>query len=139
MTAPVERLQIKRAYEPASRRDGTRVLIDRLWPRGLKKTSAAIDDWRKDVAPTAALRQWFGHDPRRWPAFRRRYAQELRSHRDVIRDLAALASRRRVTLVYAAHDEAHNNAVVLAAAVRRRMKRATSRVRPARRRRKPAP
>jgi len=117
-------LRLKRAYEPAVRIDGYRILVDRLWPRGLSKEKAAIDKWLKDIAPSAELRRWFGHEPDRWREFRRRYERELRAREDLVREIAALALRRRVTLVYGARDEAHNDAVVLAAVVRARMKRA---------------
>jgi uncharacterized protein YeaO (DUF488 family) len=116
-------LELKRAYEPAAASDGRRVLVDRLWPRGLSKEKAAIDDWMKEVAPSAELRRWFGHDPEKWAEFQRRYKQELRAREDLVREIAKLASRGRVTLVYGARDEAHNDAVVLAAVVRARMKR----------------
>ena len=119
-------LRLKRAYEPSSRSDGTRILVDRLWPRGLSRRRAAVDEWVKDVAPSAALRKWFGHDPARWPEFRRRYRRELRAHDDIVRRIASLARRRRVTLVFGARDEAHNDAVVLAGVVEARMKRASA-------------
>jgi uncharacterized protein YeaO (DUF488 family) len=119
---------LKRAYEPAAATDGYRILVDRLWPRGVSKAKAAIDAWMKDIAPSAELRRWFGHDPEKWREFRRRYQQELQSRPDLVSEIATLASRRRVTLVYGAHDELHNDAVVLAAVVRARMKRATPRV-----------
>jgi uncharacterized protein YeaO (DUF488 family) len=116
-------LRLKRVYESASATDGKRILVDRLWPRGLSKKKAAIDEWLKEIAPSPELRRWFGHDPDKWPEFQRRYRQELRNHAALIRDLAARAARHRVTLVYAARDEEHNDAVVLAAIVRARMKR----------------
>jgi uncharacterized protein YeaO (DUF488 family) len=116
-------LRLKRAYEPSSSSDGRRILVDRLWPRGLSREKAAIDEWVKEAAPSTGLRQWFGHDPARWPEFRRRYRRELTGHADIVRGIASLASRRRVTLVFGARDESHNDAVVLAAAVRARMKR----------------
>jgi uncharacterized protein YeaO (DUF488 family) len=119
-------LRLKRAYEPAAHADGYRILIDRLWPRGLSKEKAAVNEWMKEVAPSADLRRWFGHDPERWREFRRRYERELRTREELVREIAALASRRRVTLVYGARDEAHNDAVVLAAVVRARMTRANS-------------
>jgi len=119
-------LRLKRAYEPAGHADGYRILIDRLWPRGLSKEKAAVNEWMKEVAPSADLRRWFGHDPERWRAFRRRYERELRAREELVREIAALASRRRVTLVYGARDEAHNDAVVLAAVVRAHMKRVDS-------------
>ena len=106
-------VRLKRAYEPQAASDGTRILIDRLWPRGASKAAAALDLWMKEIAPSAELRKWFGHDPARWPAFRRRYAAELREHGAQLRELRARARRERVTLVYSAHDAAHNDAVVL--------------------------
>jgi uncharacterized protein YeaO (DUF488 family) len=107
------RIRLKRAYQPASTGDGTRVLVDRLWPRGVRKSEAAIDRWAKTIAPTEALRAWFGHDPARWPDFRRRYAAELRGHPDELAELRALARRGPITLVFAARDESRNNAVML--------------------------
>ena len=106
-------VRLKRAYEPPARGDGTRILIDRLWPRGMTKEKAAIDDWFKDIAPSTALRQWFGHDPARWPEFRRRYAGEVRQNLESFDKLRARARRGPITLVFSAHDEAHNDAVVL--------------------------
>ena len=117
-------LRLKRAYEPAVPLDGYRILVDRLWPRGLSKAQAAIDEWKKDIAPSAELRRWFAHDPNKWREFRRRYERELRMREHLVGEIAALASHRRVTLVYGARDEVHNDAVVLAAVVRARMKRA---------------
>ena len=115
-------LQLKRVYEPAARADGRRILVDRLWPRGLSKERAALDEWMKEIAPSAELRRWFAHDPDKWPEFRKRYRQELRTRADLVREIATRASRGRVTLVYGARDEAHNEAVVLAEVVRSRMK-----------------
>ena len=115
-------LRLKRVYEPAARLDGYRILVDRLWPRGLSKENAAIDEWLKEIAPSAELRRWFGHDAEKWREFRRRYEGELRAREALVREIAALASRRRVTLVYGARDEVHNDAVVLAAVVRACMK-----------------
>ena len=106
-------VQLKRAYEAASAKDGTRVLVDRLWPRGVKKADAAIDHWFKDLSPSTELRKWFGHDPARWEEFRRRFSIELRVHADQLEQLRSLARRKRITLVYAAHDEEHNDADVL--------------------------
>lgn len=106
-------IKLKRAYEQPSSNDGVRVLVDRLWPRGISKADAAIDHWVKDVAPSATLRQWFGHDPNRWEEFRRRYGRELRSHQKQLDELRELARHGVVTLVYAARDQAHNDAVVL--------------------------
>lgn len=106
-------IKLKRAYDSAAPDDGTRVLVDRLWPRGVRKADAAIDLWAKDIAPSAALRKWFGHDPARWQEFRRRYSEEVHRHGDRIGELRTLAQKGRITLVFAAHDEAHNDAVVL--------------------------
>lgn len=117
-------LRLKRVYEPPDRSDGRRILVDRLWPRGLSKEKAAVDEWMKEIAPSAELRRWFGHDPEKWPEFQRRYEQELRAQADLVREIAKLAARGRVTLVYGARDEEHNDAVVLAAVVRARQKRA---------------
>jgi len=108
-----ERVKLKRAYESPAAEDGTRVLVDRLWPRGVKKTDAAIDQWAKELAPSTQLRQWFGHDPARWEEFRQRYLAEIREHRDAFDRLRDLARKGPVTLVYAAHDETHNDAVAL--------------------------
>lgn len=122
-------LRLKRAYEPPDPSDGRRILVDRLWPRGVSKERAAIDEWMKEIAPSAELRRWFGHDPEKWPEFRRRYKQELRARANLVREIAKLASRGRVTLVYGARDEAHNDAVVLAAVVRTHMRRSATAVR----------
>jgi uncharacterized protein YeaO (DUF488 family) len=108
-----DHIKLKRAYESPAPDDGTRILIDRLWPRGVKKADAAIDEWMKDIAPSTGLRKWFGHDPARWQKFRRRYQSEIRQHPDEFDRLRTLAQHGRITLVFAAHDEAHNDAVVL--------------------------
>lgn len=108
-----DRVRIKRAYEPPASEDGTRVLIDRLWPRGVKKANAAIHEWMKSIAPSTELRKWFGHAPERWLEFQRRYRSEIRQHRAELGRLRELVQDGPVTLVYAAHDEAHNDAVVL--------------------------
>jgi uncharacterized protein YeaO (DUF488 family) len=108
-----ENVKLKRAYEPPTRSDGRRVLIDRLWPRGVKKTDARIDEWMKDIAPSTELRKWFGHEPARWPEFRRRYKVEVRRHPDQLDRLCTLARDGTLTLVFSAHDEEHNDAVVL--------------------------
>lgn len=110
---PAANVKLKRAYEPPSPEDGTRILVDRLWPRGLSKQKAALDCWMKDIAPSTELRKWFGHDPKRWKKFRRRYGEEMRQHPDLLAELGALARRHNITLVYSAHDETHNDAVVL--------------------------
>lgn len=106
-------VKVKRAYEPPAHDDGTRILVDRLWPRGVKKENAALDQWAKDLAPSTALRKWFGHDPARWEEFRVRYAEEVRQHGEQLRQLRELARTQPITLVYSAHDEAHNDAVAL--------------------------
>ncbi len=106
-------VQIKRAYAPPSPDDGVRVLVDRLWPRGVRKADAAIDRWMKDIGPSSELRRWFGHDPGRWDEFRRRYEAELGDHADLVGELRGIAKKEPVTLVYSAHDEEHNQAVVL--------------------------
>ena len=108
-------IAIKRVYEPAAKADGYRVLIDRLWPRGLKKESVQLDLWVKELAPSTALRQWFGHDPARWDGFRHRYATELDALAEQWRPLAERAARHTVTLLYGARDEEHNDAVALKA------------------------
>lgn len=106
-------LRIKRAYEPCSRQDGQRYLVDRLWPRGVKKENLALTGWLKDVAPSDKLRRWFGHDPERWNVFRLRYRAELEAHPEVLLPLRKALRRGVVTLVYSARDEVHNQAVVL--------------------------
>ncbi|HWG77745.1 MAG TPA: DUF488 domain-containing protein [Steroidobacteraceae bacterium] len=108
-----QEIHIKRAYESPSAHDGTRVLVDRMWPRGLKKTDAAISQWMKDIAPSTELRKWFGHDPERWEEFRQRYEGELDAKGELLGKLKELAAKGPLTLVYSAHDEAHNQAVVL--------------------------
>lgn len=105
--------RIKRAYEPPDPGDGLRILVDRLWPRGISRQKAALDQWMKDVAPSTSLREWFGHDPARWQEFRRRYIDELRGKAPLVAQLRALAKERPVTLVYSARDQLHNDAVVL--------------------------
>lgn len=110
---PSSHLQLKRAYEPAEPSDGTRILIDRLWPRGVSKEEAALDDWMKDIAPSTELRKWFGHDPTKWSEFQRRYRTELVHHDAELERIRDLAKRHKVTLVYSAHDEQHNDAIVL--------------------------
>jgi len=110
---PAATVKLKRAYESPAAEDGTRILVDRLWPRGLSKEKAALDQWMRDIAPSTELRKWFGHDPARWQEFRRRYAEEMRQNADLLDHLRALARQGPVTLVYSAHDEKHNDAVVL--------------------------
>lgn len=106
-------IELKRVYEPKGATDGLRILVDRLWPRGLSKEQAAVDRWLRDLAPSTELRRWFGHDPARWDEFRRRYVGELQEHGDLLEEVRSLARRGRVTLLYAARDEAHNDAVAL--------------------------
>ena len=106
-------VKLKRAYERPESDDGARVLVDRLWPRGVRKADAAIDQWLKELAPSTELRKWFGHDPARWTEFQSRYQAELKDHADLVGNLRALARRGPVTLVYAARDQVHNEAVVL--------------------------
>ena len=106
-------IQLKRAYEARSRNDGRRILVDRLWPRGVSKAEAGIDEWLKELAPSAGLRKWFGHDPDRWDEFRRRYAKEIHGQAELLAHLRAIAREGPVTLVYSAHDELHNDAIVL--------------------------
>jgi uncharacterized protein YeaO (DUF488 family) len=106
-------IRLKRAYESPELGDGARILVDRLWPRGIKKANAAIDRWFRDIAPSAELRRWFGHRPERWPEFRRRYLAELQERPELIEEIRKVARAGPVTLVYAARDEGHNDAVVL--------------------------
>lgn len=106
-------ITIKRVYDAVSSTDGTRLLIERLWPRGVKKTSLKIKSWIKDVAPSTELRQWFSHDPDKWHEFRRRYSAELKAHPETWRPIIESAQRGTVTLIYSSHDTEHNNAVAL--------------------------
>lgn len=114
-------LRLKRAYEPQARGDGRRVLVDRLWPRGVSKEHLAIDEWMKELAPSTGLRRWFAHDPAKWVAFQRLYKLELKAQADLVDRLAGYALAGRVTLIFGARDRTHNDAMVLAAVVRRRM------------------
>lgn len=106
-------ITLKRAYEPVAREDGTRFLVERLWPRGVKRDALRLDAWLKDVAPSTKLRQWFGHDPAKWPEFQRRYRAELDRNAGALEPILKAARRGRVTLIYSSHDQEHNNAVVL--------------------------
>jgi uncharacterized protein YeaO (DUF488 family) len=108
-----ENVRVKRAYDPPSPDDGMRILVDRLWPRGVKKEAASIDHWAKELSPSTALRKRFGHDPDRWDEFRRAYAEELRENRTSLETLRDLARDRKITLVYAAREEKRNNAIAL--------------------------
>lgn len=106
-------ITLKRAYDPATSADGTRYLVERLWPRGVKKTALRVAAWLRDVAPSTALRRWFSHDPEKWDEFRRRYFGELDQKAAAWEPILRAARRGRVTLVYSAHDTEHNNAVAL--------------------------
>jgi uncharacterized protein YeaO (DUF488 family) len=106
-------IKLKRAYDRVSPTDGTRLLVERLWPRGLSKDKLKLDGWIREVAPTTELRKWFGHDPAKWRQFRVRYFRELDSQPESWRSIVSLARRGTVTLVYSSHDEEHNNAVAL--------------------------
>lgn len=106
-------IKIKRIYDPPATGDGRRVLIDRLWPRGVAKDGVKLDEWLKEIAPSDELRKWFGHDPARWEEFRTRYREELKLHGKLLERLRAEAAKGTVTLLFAAKDEEHNNAVVL--------------------------
>jgi uncharacterized protein YeaO (DUF488 family) len=117
-------IETKRVYEPASPDDGYRVLIDRLWPRGVSKVNARVDEWAHALAPSDELRRWFGHQPERFDEFRRRYTEELREHADEVAELRRRARGGKVTLVYAARDSEHSNAAVLAPIIRRGFPRA---------------
>lgn len=106
-------IRLERAYETESSQDGTRFLVERLWPRGVKKSALRIEGWLKDVAPSTELRKWFNHDPAKWDEFRRRYFSELKTNPDAWKPLLVAARHGTVTLVYSSHDQEHNNAVAL--------------------------
>jgi uncharacterized protein YeaO (DUF488 family) len=112
-------VHLKRAYDPVAATDGYRVLIDRIWPRGVKREEAHLDEWARELAPSTELRTWFGHDPARFEEFRRRYTEELASQEGKLRELRRRAREGTLTLVYAARDTEHNDAVVLAEILRR--------------------
>jgi len=112
-TIQAENVKLKRAYDAPTDEDGTRILVDRLWPRGISKKDAALSLWMKEIAPSTELRKWFGHDPDRWNEFRKRYAREIDRNSLLLDQLRSLALKGRITLVYSAHDENHNDAVVL--------------------------
>lgn len=116
-------IKLKRVYEPAASGDGTRFLVERLWPRGVKKSALQMDAWLKDVAPSTELRQWFSHDPTKWSDFRERYFRELRANRGAIEPIVTAARRGAVTLLYSSHDAEHNNAVALKDYIGRRLRR----------------
>jgi len=106
-------IKIKRVYEKPVKDDGSRILVDRLWPRGLTKEKASVDLWLKEIAPSTELRKWFGHDPDKWDRFRARYKTEIRHNNDLIKILTDKAKEQTITLIYAARDEKHNEALVL--------------------------
>ena len=120
-------VRLKRAYDPAASADGYRLLIDRLWPRGISRARAKLDNWEPELAPSTELRQWFGHQPERFAEFRRRYMEELGSQRARLTALRRRARDGTLTLVYSAHDAEHNDAVVLAEVLRRGLPKAQSR------------
>ncbi len=124
-------VRLKRAYESVEPSDGRRVLVERLWPRGVRKDQAGLDDWLKDLAPSDSLRKWFRHDPDRWDEFEERYTRELESDaaRAALDELVQRAASKTVTLVYSAHDEEHNSAVVLKGVIERRLRKAGPRAR----------
>jgi uncharacterized protein YeaO (DUF488 family) len=113
-------IQIRRAYDPPGQGDGYRVLVDRVWPRGVSKDDLDLDEWRKEIAPSTRLRKWFGHDPERWREFQKRYFVELEGKQDSVRELVKRARKGRVTLVYGARDPDHNQAVALSTYLRAR-------------------
>lgn len=106
-------MKIKRVYEEPAKSDGKRILVDRLWPRGLTKEKAAVDMWLKEIAPSTDLRKWFGHDPAKWTEFQKSYVKELDANPEPVNTIKGLAKKGTVTLVYGARDEEHNDAVVL--------------------------
>jgi uncharacterized protein YeaO (DUF488 family) len=107
------RIRLKLAYDDPARNDGNRVLVDRVWPRGVSKEDAELDEWMKEIAPTGELRKWFGHDPDEWDEFKKRYFDELDDREEPVKKLLAMAGEKTLTLVYGAKDEEHNNAVAL--------------------------
>lgn len=104
---------LRRVYEKAAKADGFRILVERLWPRGVSKEKASIDLWMKEIGPSTELRKWYSHDVEKWPEFKKRYTAELKKKKDLIDEIKARAKKGKVTFVYAAHDEEHNSAVVL--------------------------
>lgn len=113
-------IKLKRVYDKPEKADGRRILVDRIWPRGMSKEQAALDDWMKDIAPSNELRKWFGHRSERWEEFRKAYLEELEQHRERLAALEELAGKETVTLLFAAKNESQNNAVVLREWLRRR-------------------
>ena len=117
-------LQLKRVYDKGSIvSDGARFLVERLWPRGIKKTDLKLQGWLRDVGPSTELRRWFGHDPAKWNEFRRRYAGELKAHPEALEPILKASRRGRVTLLYSSHDTEHNNAVALKQYLERKLRR----------------
>ena len=106
-------IRTKRIYEEKQSGDGTRILVDRMWPRGISKDKAGIDKWEKELAPSGELRKWFAHDPGKWNEFKKRYTQELKKNYELLKELKSLAEKDQITLIYAAKDQEHNNAVAL--------------------------
>jgi|SRR5581483_2075788 len=121
-------IRLKRVYEPESPDDGVRYLVERLWPRGIKKTSLHADDWLKDAAPSTELRKWFNHDPERWQEFRSKYFAELKQHPDAWTPILDAAHKGTVTLLYSSHDEVHNNAAALKEYIERKLARSRAKV-----------
>lgn len=110
---PAHNIRLKRAYDAPAEEDGKRILVDRLWPRGLSRENARLDQWMKEIAPSDELRQWFGHDPVRWKEFEQRYRVELKEHKGLLAELREETRHKTVTFVFSAHDPDHNNAVAL--------------------------
>ena len=119
-------ITLKRAYDSVSRTDGTRFLVERLWPRGVSAAELRVDAWLKEVGPSTELRKWFSHDPEKWSEFRRRYFRELDSRPEAWKPILSVARRERVTLVYSSHDTSHNNAVALREFLRKSLRRSKS-------------
>lgn len=117
-------IKLKRVYDPPAVSDGPRFLVERLWPRGIKKAALRMNTWLKDAAPSTELRSWFSHDPNKWREFRRRYFLELRAHQDVLEPIVTAAEKGPVTLLYSSHDGEHNNAVALKDFLETKLKRA---------------
>lgn len=107
------KVAIKRIYEKPAKTDGARILVDRLWPRGVSKTRARLDLWLKEIAPTNTLRKWFAHDPKKWAGFQKKYRAELKANKAAVAEIRKIAKRKNVTLLYAARDEKHNEAVII--------------------------
>ncbi len=123
MAGPAPRIGLRRAYDPPGAGEGWRVLVDRLWPRGVARARLGLDEWAKEIAPSDELRRWFGHEPARWEGFRRRYRDELAARPEAVAALVGRAAAGPVTLIYAAHDRERNNAVVLREAIAEALRR----------------